>query len=109
MMPRTLLALAMVLALASPGAADLGGDTAAAPLSGDQAVRQSDRPSQPDPIRPPSRQRGSTVARFVAPAFARVRPRAARRGWPLSTQTAWSGQAQRLLVLDSAFAVAASG
>jgi lipoprotein-anchoring transpeptidase ErfK/SrfK len=53
-------------------------------------------------VRPPSRRRGSTVARIVAPTFARARLRGRRRGWPLSTQTAWSGQPQTLLVLDAA-------
>jgi lipoprotein-anchoring transpeptidase ErfK/SrfK len=53
-------------------------------------------------ISPASRADGSTVARIVAPTFARVRPKSARRGWHLSTQTAWSGQPQTLLVVDSA-------
>jgi lipoprotein-anchoring transpeptidase ErfK/SrfK len=56
----------------------------------------------PERIDAPSRAHGSTVARVVAPAFARKRLRAPRRGWPVSTQTAWSGQPQTLLVLDAA-------
>jgi lipoprotein-anchoring transpeptidase ErfK/SrfK len=55
-----------------------------------------------DLVRPPSRRSGSTVARVVAPAFARARPKSPRRGWPLSTQTGWSAQPQTLLVLDTA-------
>jgi lipoprotein-anchoring transpeptidase ErfK/SrfK len=50
----------------------------------------------------PSRARGSTVARIVAPAFARARPNTARKGWKVGVQTAWSGQPQTLLVLDTA-------
>jgi lipoprotein-anchoring transpeptidase ErfK/SrfK len=53
-------------------------------------------------LRAPSRAHGSTVARIVAPAFARARPKSPRRGWKVGVQTAWSGQAQTLLVLDSA-------
>jgi lipoprotein-anchoring transpeptidase ErfK/SrfK len=84
---RTLVALAAVLALAGTGSARAA-ETA---MDGSAAAR------------PPSLKRGSTVARIVAPAFARVRPKTARRGWPLSTQTAWSGQPQTLLVLDSVY------
>jgi lipoprotein-anchoring transpeptidase ErfK/SrfK len=97
MRPRTLLALAIVLALAAPASA------LATPSSGEHAKHDSRRPAQPDPVLHPSPRGGAMVARVVAPAFARVRPKTARRGWPVSTQTAWSGQAQRLLVLDSAF------
>jgi lipoprotein-anchoring transpeptidase ErfK/SrfK len=50
----------------------------------------------------PSRINGATVARIVAPAFARARPKHPRSGWKVGVQTAWSGQAQTLLVLDSA-------
>jgi lipoprotein-anchoring transpeptidase ErfK/SrfK len=53
-------------------------------------------------VQSPSRAHGATVARLVAPAFARLRPKSAKRGWPVRTETAWSGQAQRLLVLRSA-------
>ncbi len=49
----------------------------------------------------PSRARGATVARVVAAAFARARIDAPTRGWRVSTQTSWSGQAQVLLVLDA--------
>jgi lipoprotein-anchoring transpeptidase ErfK/SrfK len=49
----------------------------------------------------PSRRRGAAVARIVAPTFARARLKR-RRGWPVSLQTAWSGQPQQLLVLDAA-------
>ena len=52
-------------------------------------------------VRPPAR-RLSTVARVVAPAFARKRLRGPKRGWPVSTQTSWTGQPHTLLVLDAA-------
>jgi lipoprotein-anchoring transpeptidase ErfK/SrfK len=81
---RYVVATAATLAVLAPASA-----TATPPTEGNDAA--------------PSRARGSTIARIVAPAFARVRPKAVRRGWPLRTQTAWSGQPQRLLVLDSAF------
>jgi lipoprotein-anchoring transpeptidase ErfK/SrfK len=51
-------------------------------------------------VRPPALRR-STVARVVAPAFARKRLRGPRRGWPLSTQTSWTGQPHTLLVRDA--------
>jgi lipoprotein-anchoring transpeptidase ErfK/SrfK len=54
-----------------------------------------------DEIRPPSRKRGSTVARIVTPTFARVQIKSRRRGWKLSTQTVWSGEPHRLLVLEA--------
>jgi lipoprotein-anchoring transpeptidase ErfK/SrfK len=58
-------------------------------------------PATPEPISRPSRADGSTVARIVAPSFARARVRSQRRGWRIGTQTVWSGQPQTLLVLDS--------
>jgi lipoprotein-anchoring transpeptidase ErfK/SrfK len=57
---------------------------------------------RPFEIDPPSRAHGATVARIVAPTFARARPASPKRGWRVHTQTAWSGQAQVLLVLDAA-------
>ncbi len=53
-------------------------------------------------IEAPSRASGATVARIVAPSFARVRLETPRRGRRVGTATAWSGQAQNLLVLDGA-------
>lgn len=53
-------------------------------------------------IAAPSRADGATVARIVAPTFARARLRSAERGWQLHTATAWSSQPQVLLVLDAA-------
>jgi lipoprotein-anchoring transpeptidase ErfK/SrfK len=50
----------------------------------------------------PPRKHGSTVARIVAPTFARARLKGRRRGWLVSPQTAWSAQPQTLLVLDTA-------
>jgi lipoprotein-anchoring transpeptidase ErfK/SrfK len=52
-------------------------------------------------VRAPSRRRGSTVARIVAPTFARARLKSPRRGWRVDTHTEWSGQLQQLLVLDA--------
>lgn len=57
---------------------------------------------QAAPVAAPSMLRGSTVARIVAPTFARTRLSSPRRGSPVSPQTAWSAQPQTLLVLDSA-------
>jgi lipoprotein-anchoring transpeptidase ErfK/SrfK len=50
----------------------------------------------------PSRKRGATTARIVAPTYARARPGAGTRGRRVHTYTAWSRQQQVLLVLDSA-------
>ena len=50
----------------------------------------------------PSRARGATVARIVAATFARKRLAAATPARRVRQQTAWSGQAQTLLVLDTA-------
>jgi hypothetical protein len=55
-----------------------------------------------DGVAAPSRAQGATVARIVAPTFARRRLDAPRSGWAVSTQTAWSRQPQVLLVLDAA-------
>jgi lipoprotein-anchoring transpeptidase ErfK/SrfK len=64
-------------------------------------------PPPPEKERPfevpaPPRAKGSTVARIVAPTFARARLTSARRGSRVSTVTAWSKQPQVLLVLDAA-------
>src|SRR5919106_5861482 len=66
-----------------------------------EAPGADDAPKRP-PVKPPSRRNGSTVARIVAPTFARARLKSRKRGWRVRTQTAWSGQAQRLLVLKAA-------
>ncbi|MDW5593825.1 L,D-transpeptidase [Conexibacter stalactiti] len=50
----------------------------------------------------PSRTGGATVARIVAPSFARAQLAVPRRGRRVGTATAWSGQPQTLLVLDGA-------
>jgi lipoprotein-anchoring transpeptidase ErfK/SrfK len=52
-------------------------------------------------IKPPSQAEGATVARLAVPTFARTKL-TGRRGRPLSPQTSWSGQAQVLLVRDTA-------
>jgi lipoprotein-anchoring transpeptidase ErfK/SrfK len=53
-------------------------------------------------IAAPSRAHGSTVARIVAPTFARARLDSPKRGRRVSSATAWSKQPQVLLVLDAA-------
>jgi len=53
-------------------------------------------------IAAPSRKHGATTARIAAPTSARPRPGSRKRGVRVSTQTAWSGQPQVLLVLDAA-------
>jgi lipoprotein-anchoring transpeptidase ErfK/SrfK len=58
--------------------------------------------AQPFDVAPPSRAAGATVARIVAPAFARARLDTPHRGRRVGTATAWSGQSQILLVLDAA-------
>lgn len=57
---------------------------------------------QPFSVAPPSRADGATVARIVAPSFARARLDVPRHGRRVGTATAWSGQPQILLVLDAA-------
>jgi L,D-transpeptidase catalytic domain len=54
-------------------------------------------------VAPPSRADGATTARIVATTNARPRPGGRRRIARLSPLTSWSGQAQTLLVLDSAW------
>ncbi|MDA0139022.1 L,D-transpeptidase [Solirubrobacter deserti] len=56
----------------------------------------------PFTVAAPSRANGSTVARLVAPAFARHDLRAAKSGRRLGTTTSWSAQPQALLVLEGA-------
>lgn len=74
------------LAIAAPAAAAaLRGDGSAAPE-----------------ISAPSRSKGGTTARIVAPVFARKRLDRPRRGRPLPVQTPWSGQPQIMLALGSA-------
>ncbi|HEY4278997.1 MAG TPA: L,D-transpeptidase [Conexibacter sp.] len=58
--------------------------------------------TQPLQIAPPSKAAGATVARIVAPSFARARLDTPHRGRPVGTATAWSQQSQILLVLDAA-------
>jgi lipoprotein-anchoring transpeptidase ErfK/SrfK len=90
----TTLALTSALAallLAAPAA------RAEAPPVGEPGADRAERFA----VHAPSRRRGAAVARIVAPAFARARLQQRRRGWPVSPQTAWSGQPQQLLVLDA--------
>jgi lipoprotein-anchoring transpeptidase ErfK/SrfK len=81
----------------------------AAALAQEPVPQPTPAPTPPPPekerpfeIAAPSRAHGSTVARIVAPAFARARLESPNRGWRVSTATAWSGQPQVLLVLDAA-------
>jgi L,D-transpeptidase catalytic domain len=53
-------------------------------------------------IAPPSRAHGATLARIVTPTRARPRLDSSQGSVRIGTQTAWSGQAQTLLVLDAA-------
>jgi lipoprotein-anchoring transpeptidase ErfK/SrfK len=50
----------------------------------------------------PSRTHGATVARLLTPTFARRRLSSAKRAWRVDAATAWSRQAQVLLVLGGA-------
>jgi lipoprotein-anchoring transpeptidase ErfK/SrfK len=95
-------AIALVGVMAAAWAPAPAGARADGPPSagvGDPSATEHKRDRQA--VRPPSLRRGSTVARIAAPTFARAHLRSARRGWPVSPQTAWSGQQQRLLVLDA--------
>jgi hypothetical protein len=56
-------------------------------------------PSEPLKVAAPSRDHGATIARVVAPAFARRRLASAKHGWRVRTATGWSAQPQVLLVL----------
>ena len=101
---RTSLAIATALVLAACGSATAHAQPPPAQPVGTPEVEPL--PTAPQPlselVRPPSRTHGSTVARIVAPTFARARLTGRRRGWPVSPQTAWSAQPQTLLVLDTA-------
>jgi lipoprotein-anchoring transpeptidase ErfK/SrfK len=62
-------------------------------------IAQAD--AAPGGVEPPSRLRGATVARIVAPTVARPRLASPAHAVRLLPQTDWSGHAQVLLVLDS--------
>jgi lipoprotein-anchoring transpeptidase ErfK/SrfK len=101
---RTNLAIATALVLTAFGSVTAHAQQPPAQPVG-TAEPLPEAPAAPPPdelVRPPSRRHGSTVARIVAPTFARARLSGRRRGWPLSPQTAWSAQPQTLLVLDAA-------
>jgi lipoprotein-anchoring transpeptidase ErfK/SrfK len=68
------------------------------------AAAAQDAPPAPEPfsVDKPSKARGATVARIVAPTLARRKLSSAKRRWRVGTQTAWSAQAQTLLVLEGA-------
>ena len=89
-------AAAVALAAAAIAAAPAGASGGAPPAGG--AAAQPPGPA----IVAPSRAQGATLARIIAPTRARRRLDGRGRSWPVSTQTAWSGQSQVLLVLDAA-------
>jgi lipoprotein-anchoring transpeptidase ErfK/SrfK len=95
----TFTAAVAALAPASASARELPAypaDTARAkPLAAAVAAQPIERLVQAPSLRE------STVARIVAPAFARKRLRGPRRGWPVSTETSWTAQPHTLLVLDA--------
>jgi hypothetical protein len=96
--------MASSAAIAAEGTADV--PASAGPVAGGPAPTRpaAGKPSaKPDRIPRPSRMRGSTVARIVAPLFARPRVRSKRGRLRLGVQTAWSSQPQTLLILRSTF------
>jgi lipoprotein-anchoring transpeptidase ErfK/SrfK len=78
-------------------AQDVGQGTPGAPPAASPAPKPA-----PFAVAAPSRGRGATVARLVAPTVARRRLASAKGRSRVSTQTLWSGQPQTLLVLDGA-------
>ncbi|HTE64528.1 MAG TPA: L,D-transpeptidase [Solirubrobacteraceae bacterium] len=101
MEPRTAIAVlsALTMAMLAPAAA-FAQDPAPQPTPA--PTPEPPEAEQPLDIPAPSRTKGSTVARIVAPAFARAELGSRKRGWRVRTATAWSKQPQVLLVLDSA-------
>jgi lipoprotein-anchoring transpeptidase ErfK/SrfK len=101
MSPRTAVAVlgALAVGLVAPAAA-LAQAPAPEPTPAPTPAPPAEKP--PFEIAAPSRAHGSTVARIVAPAFARARLDSPNHGWRVSTATAWSKQPQVLLVLDAA-------
>jgi lipoprotein-anchoring transpeptidase ErfK/SrfK len=90
-------------------AATVFGVLAAGLVAPSAALAQAPAPTPAPPaeepeleIAAPSRAHGSTVARIVAPTFARARLDSPKRGRRVSSATAWSKQPQVLLVLDAA-------
>jgi hypothetical protein len=84
------------------------GVAAALLLAPSAATAQEPPPAPPEEtpapapfdVRPPSRAHGATVARIVRPTFARRKLGSGRAGRRIGTDTVWSGQPQRLMVLD---------
>jgi lipoprotein-anchoring transpeptidase ErfK/SrfK len=101
MRPRTAVTVFGVLAagLVAPSAA-LAQAPAPAPEPTPTPAPPAEEPELE--IAAPSRAHGSTVARIVAPTFARARLDSPKRGRRVSSATAWSKQPQVLLVLDAA-------
>lgn len=75
---------------------------AAVALLGPAPAEARAQGSAEPPVTAPSRVTGATIARIVDPVVARRRLDSPRPSVRLSAQTAWSGQPQHLLVLDSA-------
>ena len=103
MQPRTAISVLAVatVGLLAPAAADA---QEPAPIPEPIPTPTPEPTPEPPPldVPAPSRTKGSTVARIVAPAFARARLNSSKRGQRVGTATSWSGQPQTLLVLDAA-------
>lgn len=97
---RFLVAVLMLMGVLLVPAAQAARGPVTPPLAAAADVTSGDE--QPLQIAPPSRTSGATVARIVAPSFARARLEAPRKGRRVGTATAWSGQSQILTVLDAA-------
>jgi lipoprotein-anchoring transpeptidase ErfK/SrfK len=67
------------------------------------AVTAHAAPAARPGIATPSRLRGATVARVIAPTLVRARLAGRRNVWLAQAQTSWSAKAQSLLVLGSAW------
>jgi lipoprotein-anchoring transpeptidase ErfK/SrfK len=95
------IASAAMLAVAAPAAHAQDAPAPPAPPPADTGAPPSDTEAKPEHevIRRPARKRGATVARIVAPTFARKFLSGRKGGSMLSTQSAWSGQQHQLLVL----------
>jgi hypothetical protein len=66
------------------------------------ALLASQAQLEPFRIAAPSRAHGSTLARVLTPTFARRRVASAKGAWRVDAATAWSRQANVLLVLGAA-------
>ncbi len=109
---RSLLVPLRTIALAAVGASLL---LTAGPLGGTARAADAPAPGPPAdatpaerdddplwPIRPPAKRHGATVARVVVETRGRLRLASPGRAVRVGTETAWSQQTQRLLVLRGA-------